>query len=107
MDEKDKEKEKPDLLEFFVNEKPQAILAELEKRGFKKVFVGGGSMINALFFDAGLIDEMWITVEPKIFGTGMRILSDKKRDINLTLKSVKKDNQTVLLKYGVKYGGSN
>jgi len=107
MDKQDKEKERPGLLEYFINEKPESILTELKRRRFKKVFIGGGSVINGLFFDAGLVDELWITVEPKIFGTGMRILSDKKRDINLSLKSVKKDNQTVLLKYGVNYGSSD
>mgnify|MGYP001603413957 CR=1 FL=1 len=107
INEEDKKKEKPGSLEFFVSEKPQTVLSVLKKKGLKKIFIGGGSIINGLFFDAGLVDELWITVEPKIFGTGMRILSDKKRDINLTLKSVKKDNQTVLLKYGVNYVGSD
>lgn len=107
IDEDDKKKEKPGLLEFFVNRKPEMVLSALKKKGLKKVFIGGGGIINGLFFDAGLVDELWITIEPKIFGTGMRILSDKKRDINLILKSVKKVNQTVLLKYGVNYVSSD
>lgn len=103
-DQKNAMEAKENLLEFSVNESPKDILARLEKRGFEKVFIGGGSAINGLFLDSKLVDELWITVEPKIFGTGMRIFSDKKRDIDLELKSVDKANQSVILKYGVKYG---
>ncbi len=107
MNPDDKKLEKPGLLEFVVNTSPAEVLKNLKKRGFRRVFIGGGSMINSLFFDQKLIDELWITVEPKIFGFGMRILSDTKRDVNLHLKSAKKVNQTVLLKYGVNYGNSD
>lgn len=107
LDENEKKLEKPGLVEYAVKEEPSDILKALKKRGFKKVFVGGGSMINSLFLDAELIDELWITVEPKIFGTGLKIFTDKKRDINLVLKTAKKVNQSVLLKYGVSYGNSN
>ena len=95
------------LLEYKTIENPKKLLKELEDRGYDKVFIGGGSAINSVFLDNELVDELWINIEPKIFGTGMRILSDKKRDINLVLKSVNKSNQTVLLKYGVNYGSSD
>lgn len=95
------------LLEYRTIESPKKLLDELKDLGYDRVFIGGGSAINSIFLDQKLVDELWINIEPKIFGTGMRILSDKKRDINLTLKSVKKDNQTVLLKYGVDYVGSD
>ncbi len=107
LDESEKQFEKPGLVEYAVKKEPSEILKMLKKRGFKKVFVGGGSMINSLFLDKGLIDELWITIEPKIFGKGLKILTDQKRDINLVLKTVKKANQSVLLKYGVNYGNSN
>jgi len=107
MDEKDKEMEKAGLLEFAVAEKPQNIIAQLKKRGFKKVFIGGGSMINSLFFDNQLVDELWITIQPKVFGSGLKVFTDQLRDVNLQLRSVKKANQTVILKYGVEYGYSD
>jgi dihydrofolate reductase len=107
MDENDKKLTKDGLLEFAVKKQPAEVIEILKKKGFKKIFVGGGSMINSLFFDAELVDELWITVEPKIFGTGLKILTEKKRDVNLKLKSAKKVNNTVLLKYGVNYGNSN
>ncbi|MCL5411005.1 MAG: dihydrofolate reductase family protein [Patescibacteria group bacterium] len=94
-------------LEYKTVENPKKLLKELKDRGYNKVFIGGGSAINSIFLDYKLIDELWINIEPKIFGTGMRIFSDKKKDINLILKSVKKVNQTVLLKYGVNYVSSN
>lgn len=107
LDPEHKKYEKPGLLEYAIKADPKDILKMLKKRDFKKVFIGGGSMINSLFFDAGLIDELWITIEPKIFGTGLKIFTEKQRNINLILKSAKKVNQSVLLKYGVNYGNSN
>lgn len=103
MDEKEKDKKIGGLVEFKYKKEPKDILEELKKRKYEKVFIGGGSMINSLFFDQKLVDELWITIEPKIFGNGMRILSEVERDVDLTLLSVKKNNQTVFLKYGVNY----
>lgn len=93
------------LVEFKHKYSPKKIVEELKKRKFKKIFIGGGSIINSLFLDSGLVDELWITIEPKIFGTGLRIFSELKRDINLKLISAKRIKETVILKYGVNYGG--
>ena len=107
LDPADKKMEKPGLLEFVVKASPAEVIKAMKSRGFKKLFIGGGSMINGLFLDAKLIDEIWLTIEPKVFGSGLRVFSDIQRDINLKLKSVKRANQTVILKYGVNYGNSD
>ncbi len=87
----------------FTNEKPEQILRTLEKQGFKQALLVGGSEINALFFKAKLVDEVWLTVEPKIFGSGNGITMNNELNVELKLKSSKRlnVNGTLLLKYKV------
>lgn len=67
------------LLEF-TSDSPNAILSGLTKRGFKKAIIGGGSAIYSLFLQAGLIDEIYLTIAPKIFGKGISLFQDVKID---------------------------
>ena len=47
---------------------PHAILENLEKDGYQRVVLAGGARINTLFAEAGLIDEVLVTITPMIFG---------------------------------------
>ena len=87
----------------FTNKHPKQIVSELEKQGFKQALLVGGSGINALFFKDKLIDEVWITIEPKIFGRGNNLIANLNLDVQLKLESLKKLNGkgTLLLKYKV------
>ena len=45
-----------------------------------------------------------ITIEPKLFGQGVNLLTEK-LDLNLELREVKRlDERVVLLKYAVRWG---
>ena len=48
------------------------ILKELEDRGYKEVIIAGGTFVNSLFLKEGLLDEIQLTIEPTVFGSGMR-----------------------------------
>jgi dihydrofolate reductase len=79
------------------------VLNELEKMGYKSALLGGGSFLNSLFLEKKLISEIILTVEPKIFGTGLSLFN---RDLNADLKllEVKKLNDnTLMLHYQVLY----
>jgi dihydrofolate reductase len=87
----------------FTDESPKQIVSNLEKRGYKQMlFVGGGTLLSS-FLKENLIDELWMTLEPKIFGTGHVLASGKKLNINLKLIATQKLNEqgTLLLKYSV------
>lgn len=55
---------------------PQEICAALEARGIKKAALLGGPSTNLQFLRAGLVDEIFLTVEPVTLGHGIRFLSE-------------------------------
>lgn len=80
---------------------PEKILLELEAMGFKSALLGGGASLNSLFLEKKLIQEIILTIEPKIFGQGLSLF-DKDLEIDLKLLEIKKLNENVLmLKYKV------
>jgi dihydrofolate reductase len=72
------------------------ILAELEARGIQKLCLCGGSFVNSLFLKENLIDEIQLTIEPKIFGAGLRLFDQVDADLNLKLIEVKKLNENTI-----------
>lgn len=87
----------------WVSGEPEVVLEELEKMGYKRAILGGGAFLNSLFLEKKLIDEIIITVEPKLFGQGLSLFS-KEFDINLQNTGVEKINDnSVVLKYKVIY----
>lgn len=95
-------RQEADLLEF-TNQEPQILLDTLEQRGYKQVAIAGGSAVNKMFLSLNLIDEIYLTIEPKVFGSGKRLFDDLQKDINLELidhSLLNKDS--VLLHYKVK-----
>lgn len=87
----------------FTSMPPAQLLASLTERGYTEAILGGGSTINGLFLTQGLIDEIYLTVEPKLFGSGLDVFSHADVDIDLELLEVNKlSNQTLQLHYRVK-----
>ena len=80
---------------------PADLLKDLESRGYEESAIVGGATIYTMFMEAGLIDKLYLTIEPIIFGSGMHLFN-KDLEINLTLDSVQKlGEQTILLEYSV------
>lgn len=95
------EKEQEGVL--WANGEPEKLLEKLEKMGYKKALLGGGTNLNTLFLNKKLINEIIITVEPKIFGSGLSLFNDD-FNINLELLELKKINQkSFTVKYKVIY----
>lgn len=91
----DKEKVK------FVNSPREAIIF-LKKTGFKEVLVAGGSKNNSAFLSEGLIDEIFLDIEPKVFGDGTPFLVPSNIELDLKLIGIAKiGDQTVQLHYQV------
>jgi len=85
---------------------PTDLLAELEGRGFKEVAICGGSIIYTMFMKSGLVNKLYLTIEPVIFGDGIRLFKENLH-FQLNLVSDNKDeNGTLLLEYKVDYSGT-
>ena len=85
----------------FTPDPPEAILSCLATQGYTEAVVVGGSKINYLFAEKGLIDELILTVSPYAFGTGLSIFSGSV-DLNLSLQSFSQlDENTLCLRYAV------
>lgn len=92
----------PDQLEFTSDE-PKKILADLAKRRFREVIICGGAEINSLFLLDDLIDELWVTIEPKLFGRGLGLFTDMNLDQNLELitEPERLGKNSILVKYRI------
>ena len=91
----------PGQLEFS-NETPKELVNRLSHI-YKILLLVGGSEIFSLFFEAKLIDEAFLTIEPIVFGRGKNVLAEGDFGSTLKLLSIKKFNKkgTILLKYKV------
>ena len=86
----------------YTDMSPKTIVDDLEKAGFSQAILAGGATINTLFAQAGLIDEIMITICPTIFGAGISLFSDSV-DMDLALKNVETVGEgLVLVTYSVK-----
>lgn len=85
---------------------PVELLQELESRGFKEVAICGGSQIYSMFMKAGVVDRLYLTVEPFIFGKGIKLF-DEPMLYHLKLEgSGQAENGALLLEYKVDYTGT-
>ncbi len=86
---------------------PRELLKELEGRGFKSVAICGGSQIYTMFMKAGVVDTLYLTIEPHIFGKGIPLFNED-MIFHLKLKSVAQSESTgtLLLEYSVDYSGT-
>lgn len=87
----------------FTSESPKVLVSRLEKEGHAEALLLGGGRINASFFKEGLVNELYLTIEPKIFGKGKMLVGDEELDINLKLVEIKQLNNagTLLLHYSI------
>lgn len=88
----------------YTDKDPETILKDLEAEGYSEVVLAGGAWVNTLFAQANLIDNIIVTLSPKIFGTGLSLFTEAVY-MELELKSMDRIGQNlVCLKYEVKKG---
>nr|AIA15739.1 Dihydrofolate reductase [uncultured bacterium] len=83
------------------NEDPKVLIKRLEQEGATGLAVCGGGEIYSLFMSAGVIAELYLTIEPILFGQGIPLFK-KELDSTLLLNEVRAlNNHTMLLHYKV------
>jgi dihydrofolate reductase len=60
---------RPGAVEFTAAE-PRAVVENLRGRGLRKCALLGGGQIYRAFLDAGVVDALWLTIEPVVLGGG-------------------------------------
>jgi len=84
-------------------DEPLALLQKLEARGFTEVAICGGSHTYNMFMKAGVVDTLYLTVEPLVFGQGISLFSE---DMNYHLELIsheKSELGSLMLEYKVHY----
>jgi diaminohydroxyphosphoribosylaminopyrimidine deaminase/5-amino-6-(5-phosphoribosylamino)uracil reductase len=82
----------------FINE----ILRRFVQKGIMTLFVEGGSRVHSSFIDAGLADELYLYMAPKLNGNGPSLFMNVTRNIiaeseSLRLLDMKKVGEDVRL----------
>ncbi len=84
------------------NEPPKVLLARLEKEGAQAVAICGGATIYDLFMREGLVDELYLTVVPIVFGSGVTLFASE-QTVNLELLNLTAlEDGAILLHYAAK-----
>jgi dihydrofolate reductase len=81
------------------SDKPRSLLGKLKRRGYKKAAVIGGAEIYKMFFESGMIDKIYLTVEPIEFGTGIPFFKGNIEDGFKLVKEETVGNGTIFKEY--------
>jgi dihydrofolate reductase len=84
-------------------EDPVQLIRRLGAEGHSSVAICGGRAIWSMFLRANLVTDLYITIEPVLFGQGIG-LSEEALDLTLKLVACKQLNESVLfVHYEVKH----
>lgn len=83
------------------SEEPKVLLARLEKEGVKEVAICGGVSIYNMFMASGLVDKIFFTIEPIIFGKGLSIFREDMETKLQLVDATKLEGGAVVLEYNV------
>jgi dihydrofolate reductase len=85
----------------ITQESPAELVKRLAAAGIPGLAICGGAQIYSLFAEAGVIDEVYLTIEPILFGSGVPLFG-KDLDIALELIETNQLNEhAILLHYRV------
>ena len=81
---------------------PEDAIRILREKGYDKALVAGGSRLNASFLKQGLIDEIYLDIEPIILGKGIRMFDGEMQESKMQLLETKRLSQdSIQLHYKV------
>lgn len=87
---------------FVTSLEPQQLVKLAAAAGFAELALCGGSSLYSLFMNAGVVDTLLVTIEPHVFGNGVKLFSEmiQPPNDNWQLKKVHHlSDQTILLEY--------
>jgi len=84
---------------WFTEDKPEDILKRIKEKGYKEVSLIGGGMANSLFMNADLVTDLYITINPTIFGSGVPLFAGLDKPLQLELVDSKPLGPSELLNH--------
>jgi dihydrofolate reductase len=84
-----------------VSETPTDLVRRLEAEGATALAVCGGASVYRQFMQAGVVTELYLTVEPVLFGTGVTLFDQALETRLQLLETSQLNDNTVLLHYAV------
>ncbi len=86
----------PGQLEFTA-EAPAALAKRLTEEGHKRCAILGGGKVYGSFLKAGVVDEIELTIEPVVFGSGTHFAGDEPFEQRFRCAAIDKLNDSTLL----------
>lgn len=87
---------------IITSKTPTGLIKMLNDKGLKKLLLIGGSNTNKQFLQAGLVDEIILSVHPLVIGDGLRLFGNETLNTKLQLISTKPiNNELVQIIYKV------
>jgi dihydrofolate reductase len=83
------------------SELPADLVTRLESEGCQELAVCGGASIYALFLGAGVVNELYLTVEPVLFGSGVPLIGLATNTRLKLLEERKLNQDTIIIHYEV------
>lgn len=65
---------------------PADITLDASSRGWKRLYIDGGELVQS-FLRSGLLTDLTITTVPVLLGSGRRLFGELERDVSVRLKS--------------------
>lgn len=83
----------------FINEDIVTFTNNLKKEDGKNIWIVGGGDLLHTFLKENLVDELILTIAPKIIGEGIPLFKESNYQLDLCLKGTRTFNQFVELHY--------
>lgn len=80
---------------------PKEVLEKLAQEGVTKVAITGGASIYTQYMKAGVVDELYLTIEPVVFGSGVKLFTQTVDSKLLLLEVINLSDQTKVMHYKV------
>jgi riboflavin biosynthesis pyrimidine reductase len=92
----------PADVELVPEDDLRAVVADLRSRGVERLLCEGGPTVNRALLDAGVLDELFLTLSPVVSGdSGPPIITGGDPSALLTLRSVATADGDLYLRYSV------
>ncbi|MBY0539101.1 dihydrofolate reductase family protein [Patescibacteria group bacterium] len=79
---------------LYLNTRSANLKKTIQKTGYKKIAVLGGAQTYSYCLEHGMLDDLYLTIEPVIFGSGVPLFAGKFKLRKTKILSVKKLNKT-------------